>query len=119
MPAQGLVPDDELRAKGFEIENDKIVFLNGPDCYALRCAYLHEGSSDIQGQRARTILEKFRFGAPRPGLDHNNRYDRILHLQVDVFCKDISAGVTQWMKDIKGDSIKEKKLTEMLVIYQY
>ena len=32
------------------------VFLHGEDCYALRCAVLHEGADDIVTQRARVAL---------------------------------------------------------------
>src|SRR5262245_11080360 len=41
----------------------KHVFLNGNDCYALRCAYLHEGDFDITAHSARDILERFVFVA--------------------------------------------------------
>lgn len=61
-------------------------FLNGGDCYALRCAVLHEGSDDIVEQRAREALERFEFYEPAPGLRmHCNQIGVRLQLQVDLF----------------------------------
>ncbi|MDZ7993125.1 MAG: hypothetical protein RM022_025760 [Nostoc sp. EfeVER01] len=34
-------------------ENAKSIFLSGEDCYALRCAYLHNGLDEITEQKAR------------------------------------------------------------------
>lgn len=73
------------------------VFLSGEDCYALRCAFLHEGADEIVNQRARRALESFIFVAPRPGrMRHCNQIDGILQLQVDLFCEDLCASVEEW-----------------------
>ena len=40
------------------------VFLQGSDCYALRCACLHQGGDNIETQRARKILKDFVFIEP-------------------------------------------------------
>lgn len=39
-------------------------FLNGDDCYALRCAYLHQGEFDLEDQNAKDILNRIHFNAP-------------------------------------------------------
>lgn len=66
------------------------VFLNGNDCYALRCSALHEGDEIIEHQRARDIITKFNFKKPQIGIFiHNNLLHTVLQLQVDIFCKDI------------------------------
>lgn len=76
------------------------VFLNGEDCYALRCALLHEGSHDITEQRARQALESFNFVVPPSGCRvHMNQFNNALQLQVDVFCLDICESVHRWMAD--------------------
>src|SRR5260221_10862247 len=50
---------------------DQHVFLSGQDCYALRCAFLHEGSDDVTRQRARQALESFVFvEPPNAGMIH-------------------------------------------------
>ena len=42
--------------------------LTGDDCYALRCAFLHEGRDDITQQQARTQLDGFIFVHPPTGV---------------------------------------------------
>jgi hypothetical protein len=74
------------------------VFLDGRDCYALRCAVLHEGVDDVSGQRAKKALDSFLFVVPpTDGLLHCNQSDSKLQLQVDIFCRDICAGVDEWL----------------------
>ena len=86
-------------------------FLSGNDCYAFRCAFLHEGMGNITGQSARESLNSFIFVAPMPnGLClHNNMKImlsadgsemRILQLQVDLFSKEIIAGVEDWREGL-------------------
>ena len=80
-------------------------FLSASDCYALRCALLHEGRDDIQNQRAREALERFHFCVPPPsGLVHCNQNGQVLQLQVDIFCRDVLKGVREWQSDIEGDA---------------
>lgn len=91
------------------------VFLHGEDCYALRCAFLHEGGDDVTQQRARRALERFRFMAPPQGGGriHCNQSDQHLQLQIDVFCEDVCSGVEGWQAaventpDRKGPSANE------------
>ncbi|WP_395659779.1 hypothetical protein [Nocardioides sp.] len=76
------------------------VFLHGDDCYALRCAVLHEGADDILEQHARKALTAFRFVTPPRGGGqiHCNQINSILQLQVDVFCEDVCQGVDTWIE---------------------
>lgn len=77
------------------------VMLRGSDCYALRCAVLHEGADDIVDQRAREALAAFEFVAPppadsrAPGLVWNLNATT-LRLQVDIFCEAICEAVDEW-----------------------
>ncbi len=98
-------------------ESDK-VFLSGADFYALRCALLHEGQDDISNQRAREVLDNFKFVQPlHQGLHiHNNRLNNTLQLQVDQFGRDILHGVKQWLKDIENDVTKIAIVKSMLSI---
>ena len=73
-------------------------FLTGNDCYALRCAILHEGSQDISNQNKREILDKFYFTSANGGhlsrfsgcVVGDSNYDNKEFLQVSVqrFCND-------------------------------
>jgi len=94
------------------------VFLTGADCYALRCALLHEGSDSILRQRARSSLEAFRFVAPRPGrIVHNNRIRDTLLVQVDIFCRDVIAGVASWEHMLPSMAVDiQKRATELFRI---
>jgi hypothetical protein len=78
----------------------KHVFLSGQDCFALRCAFLHEGSEDVTRQRSRDALESFVFVEPPPsgGIVHCNQSKGKLQLQVDIFCQDVCDGVDEWAK---------------------
>lgn len=40
------------------------LLLRGSDCYALGCAYLHNGSEDIFSQRAQDVLKTMYFVQP-------------------------------------------------------
>jgi hypothetical protein len=75
------------------------VFLSGEDCYALRCAYLHEGASDLANQRARQALSDVRFIAAPVGVNiHRNRSDDVLQLDVRHFCQDVLDAVLAWLR---------------------
>lgn len=81
-------------------------FLSGNDCYALRCAFLHQGEFDIQDQRARKALERFHITAPRHGwVVHMNMVNgQALQLQVDKLCLDICAAVEEWLSTVAHDA---------------
>ena len=89
------------------------VFLSGNDCYALRCAAFHEGSENIENQKAKERIKKFAFYQPRVGiLIHNNMSrENVLQLQVDLFCKDMLMAAEKFMQD--------KELKDELVIREF
>lgn len=98
-------------------DRKKTEFLNGNDCYALRCAFLHEGITDITKQKAREALENYKFIMPHPGIIlHNNLLDNTLQLQIDIFCEDICQGVEAWLEDISDDEIIQSRIEENLRI---
>lgn len=94
-------------------------FLSGDDCYGLRCAFLHQGLSDIT-EHTRKLLLGFRFVHPDPNGRlhlHCNRFNNVLQLQVDLFCKDICAGVERWeRKKLSKDPEIQDRAKKMLVI---
>lgn len=99
-------------------QREKHTFLSGSDCYALRCALLHEGVGDITAQRAKDILSRFHFVYPRQGLViHCNQSNDALQLQVDIFCKDVCEGVVTWLNDVKEDKKINERLENVLNIY--
>jgi len=95
-------------------------FLSSSDCYALRCALLHEGREEIVEQRARDALDRFHFIEPPPnGQIHCNQINNVLQLQVDVFCRDVLEGLAQWRKDIQGTPDIEQRISNILQVYPH
>jgi hypothetical protein len=101
-------------------DNRHHTFLSPSDCYALRCALLHEGSDNIAVQRARDVLDRFHFIEPPPKAKrHCNQINNILQLQVDVFCTDVLEGLTQWRKDIQEISCIAQRIKNILQVYPH
>ena len=99
---------DKWKKEILEFKPPKVarIFLSGNDCYALRCAALHEGSNDISsGHKARERVESFCFIAPvfddagNAKGPHNNMVMDVLQLRVDIFCQDIVNGVEEWISE--------------------
>ncbi len=99
-------------------------FLSGKDCYALRCALLHEGSADITNQKIREVLEYFVFlpKGPHCNLIKNcviyGKNQSFLQLRVDTFTSDLANGVESWLQDIKDNEIIIKRCDETIKIYE-
>lgn len=102
-------------------------FLSGNDCYALRCSYLHEGSDNIENQRAKDVLDYFVFipnGSHRTKISNcyfgNSKYDgkEILQLSVNNFCQDMIEAVEKWLTEVASNQNIQKNITEMLEIYE-
>lgn len=100
------------------VENKEIAFLTGNDCYALRCALLHEGTADITSQRRREVLNSFHFiadGAHCNRISHDGR--EILQLSVKTFCSEICDAVKLWLVGFrKHQADKVGRLDELLTI---
>ena len=93
-------------------------FLGGRDCYALRCAFLHQGEFGIDDQRARNVLERFHFTAPRPNQSiHMNQIGlTTLQLQVDEFCADVCKGVDEWLVEVHADPAIQGRIAQLPTI---
>lgn len=99
-------------------------YLSGNDCYALRCALLHEGSDDTSQHRAKEVIEKYAFTVSGP---HRFKFTGCvfngisvppsLILNVEIFCNDILQAAEDWLE--KSIAIKDfnKKLESSLKIY--
>ncbi|MBI2302920.1 MAG: hypothetical protein HYU66_28780 [Armatimonadetes bacterium] len=109
-------------------------FLSPEDCYALRCAMLHEGASDLTAQRSRDILDEVCFVSPVSGglggfvrVGHcfrltnvaiNEReFSSAVCLHVTAFCEDVCKGVEKWLCDVAGDADVQCRLNGLLTIY--
>lgn len=94
------------------------ILLSGKDCYALRCALLHEGRDTILEQSAREVIDQFRFVAPPKGwVVHRNRVNQKLQLQVEIFCCDICEAIKHWLTSIPAnDTIRHERLSDLVTI---
>ncbi|MDV2986986.1 UNVERIFIED_CONTAM: hypothetical protein Q9R58_22005 [Methylobacteriaceae bacterium AG10] len=93
---------------GDKIDDGFIPFLSGKDCYALRCAYLHNASDDISDQTKQDVLHKFCFFYPDGFIEMHNcpipdENQNRLALQVNIFCKDICSAVQSWTDEMMRD----------------
>lgn len=118
-------------------------FLNGEDCYRLRCAYLHSGVDEItshlpkknsiqkdsgynqQIDLADYILNKFYFSKPSlvGGFIHCNRIMKndgssTLQLDVNEFCNDMYNSVRKWEVEVANkDTIILGRMKQFLIIH--
>lgn len=77
---------------------------SGNDCYALRCAYLHEGTGEIITQRAREILDEIKFSEPNHQMNlHGSIINNKLVLHIDIFCEHVLEGVQKWLDDLNDE----------------
>jgi hypothetical protein len=94
-------------------------FLSGEDCYALRCAFLHEGSMDISTQRIQQALDAFLFITPPPFgiISHMNQSGSRLLLQVDIFAEELCVGVELWLAAKASDTAITSRAQSLGRIY--
>jgi len=94
-------------------------FLSGSDCYAIRCALLHEGTDEIGEQRAQEALDRFHFTEPpKGGCIHLNQSGNVLQLQVDKFASEMIQAIRSWLSDISCDNEKQERLLKLMKVYK-
>lgn len=105
----------------FDIHNDYKNVMKSGDVYALRCAYLHNGSDSLENHSAREILNKFRFiHAPENWFVHLNSLinNGVNTLQLDVseFCNEILDAVNSFLYLNKENESINKEAEKMIVL---
>lgn len=75
--------------------------LDGSNCYAFRCATLHQGRAKHKNLGYSRIL--FADPASSGIVMHNNVLNDALNIDVRHFCQDIVKGVRAWLKDMTGN----------------
>ena len=92
-------------------------FLTAPDCYALRCSYLHDGSDNILDQKARKILDYFVFTTTPSHCNYFNvNGETFLQLNVKQFCNDICTSAEKWLEDVSNDLKVQERISKLLKI---
>lgn len=93
--------------------------LNSGDIYSLRCAFLHNGTNNIEEQRARKLIHQFRFGYSNNGnIAHRNysNYDGVLTLQVDAkeFCHELLDAVKSFLSLNENNEVINNEAKQIL-----
>lgn len=100
-------------------------FLSGKDCYALRCALLHQGKDDISDQRIQEVLDYYIFMTEGA---HKNVFKdciigggekvSLLQLNVQKFCKDIANATENWLTSVTDNSDVQNRLKDTIEIHE-
>ena len=99
-------------------------FLSGEDCYALRCALLHQGKDDISEQKMRQVLEHYVFltsGAHCnlfKDLTINGKTVSFLQLNVCIFCEYLCQSAEAWIKSVSGNADIRSRLRSTIEIHE-
>jgi len=71
--------------------------ITSSDIYALRCAMLHEGSTNISGQPAHNLIKKFIFTVCKNNYVNFCGHNGKMNFDVAHFCNDMCDCVTKWL----------------------
>lgn len=86
---------------------------DGSNCYAFRCAALHQGKTEHRNLGYERIV----FLAPvegNPCVMHNNIFNEALNLDIVEFSRDIISAVRQWMQNESGNPAYQKHMAAFL-----
>lgn len=78
-------------------------WLTGSDCYALRCAFLHQATDDISTQAVRRVYEGIRIHESEHLLSIQSNLPRelgipdTLFICAGMFCQDICEAAMEWL----------------------
>ncbi len=99
-------------------------FLSGNDCYALRCALLHQGKDDISDQNQQEVLEHYVFLTKGAHCSlfkdcvFNGEKKSFLQLNVQTFCNDICTAVENWLNSNSKNSAIQNRLNKTIEIHE-
>ncbi|WP_455576967.1 hypothetical protein [Anaerosinus sp.] len=91
-----------LLQKNIEPGRDSVA-ISGSDCYAIRCALMHEFSSDLEKQRAHELLTKYTFSSPGNIYFayqlRCNESGNVIDINVSDFCEKMRIGFSIWERE--------------------
>ncbi|MDI6742890.1 MAG: hypothetical protein QMD11_09125 [Smithella sp.] len=87
--------------------------LDGSNCYAFRCAALHQGRAEHNNLGYRRILFIDPVSSPEIQM-HNNILNDALNLDVRLFCADILESVQQWIKESSNNEVFKRNYSVFL-----
>lgn len=93
-----------------------IVQLSGEDCYALRCALLHSGITDLGAQKARQVVSRVRFVTPAPNTEIRISGKGVLLVDVGTFSENLCTAAEAWLPTVTGRADVASRLASMLTV---
>ncbi|GMB00457.1 hypothetical protein [Pelosinus sp. IPA-1] len=90
--------------------------ISGGDCYAIRCALLHEFSEDLSSHKARQILAKYKFCSPNANFSYSFKIKESgceIAIRVDEFCNNICMGVRKWIEESKSKMSENQQFVKI------
>ncbi len=114
--------DAHLRAKYGANAGGGQPWLTGSDCYALRCAFLHQSSDDISEQKIRDIYERIRIHESQHLLSIQTNFPtrlgvpNTLFIRAKTFCEDVCGAAREWLLGASGKEPIRSRLASRVVI---
>lgn len=78
------------------------------DCYALRCALLHQGIDDVSDQKSRETVNRVKFTTRRA---HVVKIADFLMLDVSMFCAEVCTAVEAWSADVRAKADVQARIS--------
>lgn len=87
--------------------------LTGEVCYYYRCSLLHQGRSAHPKSKFTRVI--FVPSKTVTGWSvHNNVLVGVLQIDIEQFCLDVSDGVKQWLRDVRGTDLFKRNYEEFI-----
>lgn len=94
---------------------EPFTYLPGAEAYALRCAYLHSGTDNVE--RGSAVLSRIRFlGPPSPAAFGYSVSTRTLNVGLEQFVEWVCLAVEQWLADRSANATAEERLKGLVSI---
>lgn len=97
----------------------KILTIDGANCWALRCAYLHNGVDDFSGTSAKKASFKrvqFTVGKVDGVWSSQAQSDGTVRMPHETFCRDMVGAADGWQRKRQHDPAVAQALSELLEI---
>ncbi len=90
------------------------ISISGEDCYYFRCSCLHQGTS----QNPKSAYKRIFFLVPNNySFCHNNIFDDVLNIDINIFCKNIISAVRNWEAQAKNTDNYIKNYDKLIRVY--
>lgn len=108
-----IVDEFKRRLNIDEIPPQSAAHFTAEDCWLFRCKCLHQGLPE------RAAKDRVHFTAPMTNghAVHQNVFDDVLQISIDIFCRDISEAVLVWWSTAQHDADIATRAKELIQIH--